>query len=423
MQTYGWDSVFVLNVVTANQQLAVNMDKLVETFDFAYTAGLAPTQIQGVFDPWQIVPGGSNKIIQMKFPIQSGTMSIAGIGDYKLDGVSVELQISLDILPSTVAVQSNVLAFDFSGNTVSDATGITYVSTQDPANQVPGTYESLLGDSLIQCLLSNTEAITYVFATIDLMPASESWLTPLESVFCYQQPINSSAAYLSILSMTTSQDVSQMSRNVDASLLNASYDWAMAISPGMFLKGVIQPTLPSVFGNGTTASTFTYKASLTAIQNTQSFGVGKVTSGLIDYYPQITGLTMSINNNALKSVTSGNCDLYAGISMTFTITSNNVMVFNAGNQTFTFNTDPNPTETHDDDIPLWEEVLLLGVVDVVMAVVVKFIADDIADKLNTITGTRSFAGVTPYVVEWTGMNQLDVKAGGLSSSFYMQGLM
>ncbi len=423
MNTYGWDSVFVLSVAEANKQLAANMSQLIDTFDFAYTAGLAPTTIQGTFAPWQIVPGGSNTIIQMQFPIQTGTMSISGIGDYSLNGVSVELQISLGILPSTVQAQTDTLAFNFSGSTVSTATGITYVCTLDPNHQIPDTYESLLGDSLIQCLLTNTAAITYVFATIDLMPSSESWLTPAESVFCYQQPVGGTAAYLSILSMTTVQNVSGMSRNIDSGLLNAAYDWSMAISPGMFLKGVIQPTLPTVFGNGTTASTFTYNASQTAIQNTRAFGVGKVTSGLIDYYPQITSLSMTISNNALHSVTSGNCDLYAGISMTFTITSNNVMVFNTGNQTFTFNTDPNPSETHDDDIPTWEEILFLGLVDIIMDVVVNFIANDIADQLNTITGTRSFAGVSPYVVQWTGMNSLNVKAGGLSTSFYMQGSM
>lgn len=423
MTTNGWDSVFVLSVAEANKQLANNMSQLIETFDFNYTAGLAPTRINGIFNPWQIVPGGSNSIIQLAFPIQSGTMSIAGIGDYVLNNVTVELQLSLTILPSTVQAQTDVLAFDFSGTSVNQSTGITYICTIDPDNQIPDTYQTLLGDALAQCLLANTAAITYVFATIDLVPSNENFLAPAESVFCYQQPVNQTASYLSILSMTTPQNVDQKSRSIDPGLLNTAYDWAMAISPGMFLSGVILPTLPSVFGNGTTASTFRYDASQTAIVNTQSFGVGKVTSGLIDYYPQITSLNMSINNNALHSITSGNCDLYAGLSMTFTITSNNTMVFNAGNQTFTFNSDPNPTEVHDDNIPTWEEILFLGLVDLIMMVVVDFIANDIADQLNTITGNRSFAGVSPYVVRWTGMNQLNVKAGGLSSSFYMQGTM
>lgn len=423
MNTYGWDSVFVLGVSEANAQLAANMSQLVDTFDFTYNVGLAPTTIQGTFGPWQIVPGGSNSIIQVSLPILSGNMSIEGIGTYPLAGVSVELRITLSILPSAVEAATNVLTFDFSGTDVSTATGISYIKTQDIGNQVPDTYESLLGDSVVQCLLANTGAITYIFATIDLMPGDENWLAPAESVFCYQQPVNFDEAYLSILSMTTPKDVSAMSRSIDPSLLDASSDWSMAISPGIFLQGVILPTLPSVFGNGTSANTFYYNASQTAILSKQSFGVGKVTSGLIDYYPQITSLKMTVSGNALHSVTSGNCDLYMGISMTFTITSNNVMVFNANNQTFTFKTDPNPSETHDDDIPTWEEVLFLGVVDIVMALVVKFIADDIADKLNAITGTRSFAGVSPYVVQWTGMNQLDVKAGGLSTSFYMRGTM
>lgn len=423
MQTYGWDSVFVLSVAEANQQLAANMSQLLDTFDFSYTVGLASTTISGTFNPWQIVPGGSGTIIQMKLPIQSGTLSMSGIGTYSLDGVAVELQIDLNILPSNVQPHTNVLTFSFSGSDVSDSDSIVYVCTLDPNNQIPSTYESVLGEGIVQCLLANTAAITYVFATIDLVPSDESFLTPVESVFCYQQPVNQNSMFLSILSMTTAQNVDNMSRNIDPGLLNPTYDWSMAISPGLFLSGVIMPTLPSVYGNGTTASTFRYDASRTAIVNTQSFGVGKVTSGLIDYYPQITGLTMTVSNNALHSVTSGNCDLYAGISMTFTITSNNVMVFNANNQTFTFNTDPNPTETHDDDIPTWEEVLFLGLVDLIMEVVVKFIADDIADKLNVITGNRSFAGVSPSVVQWTGMNQIDVKAGGLSTSFYMLGNM
>jgi hypothetical protein len=423
MNTYGWDSVFVLSVPAANKQLAANMSQLLETFNFDYTAGLAPTQIQGTFAPWQIVPGGSNTIIQLKLPIQSGTMDVSGLGSYKLDGVAVEVQVPLTILPSTVTPQTQELAFDFSGTATNDSSGIVYIRTDDPNQQVPTSYDTLLGDALIQCLLANTAAITYVFATIDLTPSANSWLTPVESVFSYQAPVGSSTQYLSILSMTTAQDVSKLSHNVDPTLLNPADDWSMAISSGQFLRGAILPTLPSVFGHGTTASTFRYDSGQNAILNTQSFDTDEVKSGLIEYNPKITSLKMTVSGNALHSVTSGNCDLGVGISMTFTVTSNNAMVFNASQQTFTFNDDPNPTETHDDNIPTWEEVLFLGLVDIITMAVVHFIADDIADQLNTITGTRSFAGMSPDVVKWTGMNHLTVKAGGLSDSFYMQGTM
>ncbi|MBO2011380.1 TULIP family P47-like protein [Hymenobacter negativus] len=423
MNTYGWDSVFALSVPAANKQLAANMSKLLETFNFNYTGGLAPTQIQGTFSPWQIVPGGSNSIIQLKLPIQSGTMNVSGLGTYQLDGVAVEVQIPLAILPSTVTPQTQELAFDFSGTATNDSSGIVYIRTDDPNQRVPTSYDTLLGDALIQCLLANKAAITYIFATIDLTPSANSWLTPVESVFSYQVPVGSSTQYLSILSMTTAQDVSKLSRNVDPSLLNPADDWSMAISSSQFLRGVILPTLPGVFGHGTTASTFHYDSGQNAILNTQSFDTDEVKSGLIEYNPKITSLNMTVSGNALHSVTSGNCDLGVGISMTFTVTSNNAMVFNASQQTFTFNDDPNPTETHDDNIPTWEEVLFLGLVDVITMAVVHFVADDIADQLNTMTGTRSFAGMSPDVVKWTGMNHLTVKAGGLSDSFYMQGTM
>jgi hypothetical protein len=420
MQTYGWDSVFVMSVAEANKQLAANMSQLIDTFSFTDTEGLAPTTISGTFGAWQIVPGGANTIIQMKLPIQTGTMSVGGAGTYSLNGVAVEVKITLSILPSHVPNQQ-ALTFAFSGSTVGTAQGIELVKVDDPTDQVPQTYEQVLGNAVVACLLANTAEITYVFATIDLMPGgSDSWLTPAESVFYYQQPIGSQS-YLCILSMLTPQDVSHKTPQVDPSLLNTAYDWMMAIPPGVFLQYVIMPTLPSVYGNGTSAGTFRYDSSKTAIVNTTSFGVGKVTSGLIDYYPRITSLSLSVSNNALHSVTSGDCDLYAGISMTYSVTANNAMVFNPNTQAFTFNADPNPSETHDDDIPLWEEVVLLGIVDIVMATVVHFIANDIADKLSAISSSRSFAGVSPAIVQWTGQNQLNIKAGGLSTSFYMQG--
>ncbi|GGB96424.1 TULIP family P47-like protein [Dyadobacter sediminis] len=90
--TYGWDNVFAMNFITANEALTTNwgsVDSKAKNISQAYNdddTGLT-FKLDATFGPWQLAENGDGKNIAMKCPIVSGTYSY-GSKSVNFDGLS-----------------------------------------------------------------------------------------------------------------------------------------------------------------------------------------------------------------------------------------------------------------------------------------------------------------------------------------------
>ena len=75
MQTFGWDTVFVIDVNRVNAALAAHGNNLLMEFD-ASLGEETNVSAAGRFRAWAVVKGGAAKILYIQMPILEGKLTI-----------------------------------------------------------------------------------------------------------------------------------------------------------------------------------------------------------------------------------------------------------------------------------------------------------------------------------------------------------
>lgn len=428
MNTFGWDTVYVLSSDRVNEALLARKDQLILAFDTHSSDGF-PLSAKGKFSKWEIVEGGSGQILYLKLTIGEGSCEVNFTSPKQIDisGVTMVVAVQLHLLPQQNNANTEELRFDIQkvGEVgVPPAPGtITPVALHDPNGRLDDAEEALLMVALATYIANNAGQISFVFATINLVPPStNSWLTPVRSAYVYANRQGGSGA-LGILSVTTDREIGSLPRQVDSNLLSTAYDASFAISKDLFLANVVMPTLPQVFRHGTTSNTFVYNAQQKAILNTATIPTDSVKEGAITYYPQITGLRISSNAVGLVSHYEGNCDLKAGIYMYYWIDTANPAVYDRNNKTIAFLPDNNPSSRHESDIP-WYFWFLGLLVKPIVDFIVSLIARGIAGSLSKDVGEKiSITKNPPTSIQWSETQALNVQNAVVNEGFYMQGAL
>jgi hypothetical protein len=434
MQTYGWDTVFVINTSRVNAALAAHKNELLMEFDGSLGADEA-ISAAGKFQAWEVVQGGSGQILYLNLPILEGVLKV-GEGlvtsameeviahEVSLAGISVVMSIQLKILPRSGSPEGSDyqdLKFDIEQvGTGNPGPGlITPVTVVDPEGRLSQTDRAFLLAVLAEFLVANSAKVAFVFASVNLVPpSSNSWLAPAKTDYAYLDKIGY-GSYLAVLSVTEERDISQLPRMIDSGAIAQGKASSFLISGGMFLKHVIQPYLPAAYH--TVPGSFVFDQASQSIRNTGSFQAQSLKVGAITYYPRIDELTLTTNAEGLSTYIRGYCDLYAGISMTFTIRTKNKAVFNLADKTISFLPDPSPDSSHDANIP-WYYWFLGFIAALITELVVKLISDGIASALDDLARQAlSIAKTPPQSIQWTDTTALDVNSAGVNDSFYMMG--
>jgi hypothetical protein len=182
---------------------------------------------------------------------------------------------------------------------------------------------------------------------------------------------------------------------------------------------VILPSLTKAF-TGASASTFAYANE--QITMAHPFNLSAVKSGAIWYTPTVTSMTVSINANALKNVTSGSVYLHMpNAYLDFSATTNNVLTYDAAHTTFAFQKDPHPTTSTKDRVPWYDYILTGGALGaIITAVVLAAVESSLANSLagSALAGSLSEAPATS--VTWQGLGQITIAAGSLNDCFLLQ---
>nr|WP_295870513.1 TULIP family P47-like protein [uncultured Chitinophaga sp.] len=425
MNTFGWDTVYVVTIDKINASLLSNKEKLILQFDTQKNIEL-PVRAMGHFSHWEIVQGGSGAILYLKLGISDGKAVFTDTHpEYDLAGTSLVVAVQLAMLPGQAQTASEELRFDIrTVGQIGDPPqpgNITPVVFHDPNGKLDSAQHAILMVALSNYIMENARQISYVFATINLVPPStNNWLTPFRSAYAYMSRHNASGA-LAILSVTTDRNINELPLQVDGQLLSPGYDASFGISRELFLKHVMMPALPAVFGNGATSAYFVYNAATGHLQSTRDIPMNGVKSGAITYYPVLSSFRLTTTGDGLSSNYEGSCDLKAGINMRFWIDPKNQAIYDNNRKTLDFLPDPNPSYRKDVHIPwYWWFLGLLprAITEIIVQTVSSSIAQSMtADVSQYLTLTRK----PPTSVQWTGTERLDIQTASLNMGFYMQG--
>ncbi|MBO0610349.1 TULIP family P47-like protein [Myceligenerans salitolerans] len=425
MNLHGWDTAFAVDTSVANAALALRADSLLVDFAVDDPDGLQ-VRAGGSFGGWQIVEGGSGQFLTLRMPIVDGWLVLASHDDrVDLTGTAFVASVALDLIPSTLPDIQN-LRFDVSSagkvGQPPEPGAITPIRMDDPDGRLDDLQEALLLASLATYVAQNADRISFVFATVNLVPPqTDSWLAPVRSEFAYADRSDGSGGALVILSVTDNRPVDDLPRSIDPALLDGGHQAAFAFSRALLLEHVIMPSLPAAFGHGATPASFAYDAQTGQIVNLKRLDMNSVREGAIDYHPEIGKLRLGIDGSDLRGRYEGWCDLKAGISMDFWIHPENPIVYDDRTKALAFLADGSPKSGYDADIP-WYWWLGGPLVRAIVEIVVPAIASGIADSLTSSVGSMlSPARNPPTSIRWAGTEDLQIATAWVDDDFVMTG--
>lgn len=413
METYGWDVISAVPLHMAAYQLRQASLKFKDaSFNFANPD--AHYNVTGTLGgPWIILSGAGERIT-LRLVI-SGSIEPAVGAAVPFSG-SATIEISLDLMPSTVKAGSQDLVFRFTaGSSSEDGNGaVSIVEIQlDQADPLGFRNSARLKKALTDCLCTNQDKFAFVFATIASTPQA-AWLKPVRSAFVIDAPTGGASPTLAILGVTTDRDISNLQRKVDPAIAVQDGLAALALTKDLFLSHILLPSLPAAFGHGTSTGTFQLKDG--KITNTGSIDLDSQKCGLIRYYPSIDSLSVEARTNEIALDISGSCNLKAGCSMTFHSTSVHGMKLSDKGQLI-FAPDPKPEFDYDTDVPTWEKVLG-SLVDFseIIGVICKSIGGSIGGTVQDTAANLPIVDAL-NVVEWTGIPNASPASVSLDNAF------
>jgi hypothetical protein len=426
MDMYGWDTVSALSADAANRVLAENSHSLITHFQVSGSTLSVGYDLQGEFGAWQIVAGGSGNLLRLAVPIAAGSIRPAGGAAIGLAGATVVVDVSLQLLPVPDSKTTD-LVFDL--RQAGQAGGpagpgiVSPIRLDAPAATLAALGDvgaRLVQDGVAQALAANAGAVSFVFASLSLIPSgADGWLTPAACAFVYLETAGGQGQ-LCVLGSTTGQGAAALPHNVDPELFVGGGSLAFAISADLFLTRLISPALPALFGGAADPGCFGYDAAQHVITAAHSFGTRPVKEGAIWYTPEVTSLTVGTVGGNLTFAVRGGCDLKAGISMDWWITSQYPGQYDTASQSISFAGDPKPQSGHTADIPWW---FWLGgpLVEGITEVVVTEIAGSLAGELNGHLGSQGLGTLAAQSVHWQGTPQFQATGARLDGALMING--
>ncbi|HAP58005.1 MAG TPA: hypothetical protein DCR93_00295 [Cytophagales bacterium] len=415
MDTKGWDIIYIASADKCNDSLQQNMSKLITGFDYE----VGKVKLQGTFDTWKIVQGGSDKYVHFEMPIKSGSLDING-NKTDLAGVTPIMSIKLDFVSNPQDANTKNLIFSLKKDPPSSKDKDVFTVKVDARDKPTITPKSnpvawgVMNSTLPELFQAHKEELSYVFAQINLVPPQDaSWISPKEIDFAY---LDAKGGHFVIFTCVENKDTSSLPRVPDTSILDTENDLFVCVSEKMVLQHLIQPGLPDGFGHGAKASNFEYKAK-TDIAGQMEIGkivnhgnlATKAAQWAADYYyPEINDLEITISNSDLHVYTGGYFDItgLAGASCSFSVTMNNAFSFDATTQEFAFKKDPNPSTSHEKHIPWYDWVLVApffaGLVALILALVTNAVTSSVTSSISGSQNTKLNGGLKK-AVSWTGI--------------------
>ncbi|MCA5894860.1 TULIP family P47-like protein [Isoptericola sp. NEAU-Y5] len=446
VDTYGFDAAYASTVDTANRALDTWFGKqppLRLHYDGSDTADQAKIALSSACRPWQIVRGGSNKLLRFAVPLASGTLEVEapsqGIdhASFDLGGVSVVVEVQLGWFPhgpeQTAAGSgggtARALALNLStrGAGVGDSTpgAVTTVSVSDPGNKLSELGSAVLAEVFPDVLIAHRADVGHVFATLVPVPdGADAWMNPTAWDYFYQES-SQGPAVLCVLTVVTGRTLPATSA-FDASVLVAGADRFAVVSGLQLLTHGLLPALPKAFGGGTFAVTPTSDTTATIV-NVGPVRTRTTSWGADTYYPHIDSYALSIDGSDVVTAVQGRCDItgLADAYITFSGTKTAAMSYSPDTGALSTGS-PSGRIDSSKHIPWYDWVfgalsggIGIAIIDGVISAVTDTVTASVADAVSTSLDA-SIASTALAVCDWAGP-RTDPTAGGLSGALWLAG--
>src|SRR2546423_7661941 len=362
MNTYGFDYAFALSVDAVNAILKRNLAGVV--MNVHYTTKDEDTgstiTLTGKLAPWQLVRGGQNTLLNVNIPFSEGSLTLTGgalKGNYDLSGVTVEMQISLGWMGAGDAQSSgsgSATQLVFDPTNTKDKNNPGYVAALqifDDKKHLDTLSKGLLKSYMADALVSNRDAVRYVFANVNPARANvDSWLKPQKWLYFYTE--TGSDAALCFLGMLTNAAFPQAA--FDSSTLSASTNAIVLISQQAFFSNVLLPAIKSSLPGGSFGVSCTND--VCAIRSSGSFSVGNLAANAFNLAADGHGLASSSSGGGPLKFLFGLVDL-PDATYAWDLHTKNALQFSNGSITFAI--DANPETHQSQDIKWYDWVLLV----------------------------------------------------------------
>ncbi|MDO6662050.1 RICIN domain-containing protein [Bacillus thuringiensis] len=420
MNIFGWDIVYASTNDSVNKQLKKYMDE--NEITFTYTD--ENTCVTLTFDNWEIVSGGSSKLLRMKTLIKAGELIFMGKST-TLDGICPLLEIQLGFLQDKKRSNIQKLAFNFllEGQKEGDQTEGAVTLINPDLNNVfeqGSIIYAVLKASLAELFIQNKDKVSYTFAELNISPDS-SWMQPKKYKYSYYSPTSDKdKGLLTIFSVVTNRDISELDEKIDSTILDQVNDSFLILSERLFLENIVLPEFPNTFGFGANKDDFFFeKTSPTSgvIKNNKNLKYAPITVGAIDYHPIIESLQAKIEGEKLHISFSGECDISPGAYIEFTAKATYTLYYDSNNQKIQFNVEDTDVRT-ENHIPWWIWISIIG------GTTVSIIAGELASALTKDFKINSNASISKFkgdVVNWGSMQQEEITDCVLEVAFGIKG--
>jgi len=348
---------------------------------------------------------------------------------------------ALDIVQSSSGTQSVVFSFKTNSPTPNDQDGTIYVANPDASGLLAqrdpsGQAASIISQWLGEVFVANADKISFVFATIILNPQGMAWLSPKATSLSYFQSTDGKTQALGIQSLTqASWGPSGLATAIDPSLLNGQQGYFFALSPAVFLESLLLPNVATALKIAPSALNFnpppsSDKPESCSITNTSPISIGSVSSGGIDYYPQLNSYSVVISGSQIITTASGQFDI-TGLHDAY-VTFDNLSIvmelsYDQAKKTVSFNVVSKTSPSTDEHIPWYEKeitwiVPVVGlIVNMVMDIVVAAVEDAVTSAV-TNSGQLSINTIPIASAVWAGLDSFNATDVELSSALVIRAL-
>lgn len=209
-----------------------------------------------------------------------------------------------------------------------------------------------MGTAAANWLTGQAGQLAYVLAVVSSPPGLPPWLAPRQSRFWLQQA--NGATLFFVLNVVDDRPMSDNDIAIDQALLagagTGAWDACFYLAPNLLMDHLIAPLFPSPaysYSNG--------QISLASQQTMQT--IPSFVSGVDDWQPVLTSVTLDLESDNLHCIASGNCDLNLGSAtyLNFTIESRNPLGVDSSGA-LSIVPQPSPMTSYDVPTSWWQDM-------------------------------------------------------------------
>lgn len=258
MDMYNWDMVCAAKCSSINDKIANNRELFIKEFTFKSENN---SLIEGEFDSWQIVSGGSSQRIHFITPIKKGKLTTTIVGeklDIVVDGICPKIEIELEFVGNDVnhtILKINCKKLEKKQINVLSGDG-SIVILDDDINNIFSNDEKfvseLFSDLMAKMIIENKEKLQFIFSELISLPdGNNTWMKSHIIQYSYNESINGELGVLGVLTILEANPnppkLTDLQLQFDHNLVRKEDKSGFLIAKWAFIKYVLLEGLPHIF--------------------------------------------------------------------------------------------------------------------------------------------------------------------------------